>query len=87
VQDSTQLAQYNVCRLVDRLEREDLVERRQCPLDARNNVLLITPRPHPAPGHVAGLRRGHRGAFGAHLSETEAEQLARLLGKLVRPEA
>ena len=24
--------------------------------------------------------------FGAHLSETEAEQLARLLGKLVRPE-
>src|SRR5215467_12991989 len=29
VQDRTQLAQYNVCRLVDRLEREGLVERRQ----------------------------------------------------------
>src|SRR5688572_32988504 len=42
VQDRTQLAQYNVCRLVDRLEREGLVERRQCPLDARNNVLAIT---------------------------------------------
>ena len=42
VQDRTQLAQYNVCRLVDRLEREGLVERRQCPLDGRNNVLVIT---------------------------------------------
>ena len=42
VQDRTQLAQYNVCRLVDRLEREGLVERRQCELDGRNNVLLIT---------------------------------------------
>src|SRR5262249_57305886 len=42
VQDRTQLAQYNVCRLVDRLEREGLVERHQCRLDGRNNVLLIT---------------------------------------------
>src|SRR5262245_43580247 len=42
VQDRTQLAQYNVCRLVDRLEREGLVERRQCQLDGRNNVLVIT---------------------------------------------
>src|SRR3977135_3250181 len=42
VQDRTQLAQYNVCRLVDRLEREGLVERRQCPLDGRHNVLLLT---------------------------------------------
>ena len=42
VQDRTQLAQYNVCRLVDRLEREGLVERHQCQLDGRNNVLVIT---------------------------------------------
>ena len=39
VQDRTQLAQYNVCRLVDRLEREGLVERHQCRIDGRNNVL------------------------------------------------
>ena len=44
VQDRTQLAQYNVCRLVDRLEREGLVERHQCQLDGRNNVLVITPK-------------------------------------------
>ena len=39
VQDRTQLAQYNVCRLVDRLEQEGLVERRQCTQDGRSNVL------------------------------------------------
>src|SRR6476620_547402 len=33
VQDRTQLAQYNVCRLVDRLQREGLVERHQCRID------------------------------------------------------
>src|SRR3977135_2879683 len=32
VQARPQLAQYNVCRLVDRLEREGLVDRRQCQL-------------------------------------------------------
>ena len=42
VQDRTQLAQYNVCRLVDRLERDGLVERHQCQQDGRNNVVLIT---------------------------------------------
>ena len=64
VQDRTQLAQYNVCRLVDRLEREGLVERRQCQLDGRNNVLVITAKGRAlAPRDVAGLCRGHRGAF------------------------
>ena len=86
VQDRTQLAQYNVCRLVDRLEREGLVERRQCQIDGRNNVLLITTKGRTLrramwPVYAAAIE-AH---FGAHLSETEAEQLARLLDKLVRP--
>jgi DNA-binding MarR family transcriptional regulator len=88
VQDRTQLAQYNVCRLVDRLEGEGLVERRQCQLDGRNNVLLIT-----AKGRA--LRRQMWPVYstaieqhvGAHLSRAEAEQLARLLGKLLQPES
>ena len=88
VQDRTQLAQYNVCRLVDKLEREGLVERQQCQLDGRNNVLLITAKGRALrraiwPVYAAAIE-AH---FGAHLSETEAEQLTRLLGKLVRPEA
>ena len=88
VQDRTQLAQYNVCRLVDRLEREGLVERRQCQIDGRNNVLLITAKGRALrrsmwPVYAAAIEEH----FGAHLGDGDAEQLARLLGKLVRPEA
>ena len=87
VQDRTQLAQYNVCRLVDRLEREGLVERRQCPLDARNNVLLITAKGRALrrqmwPVYAKAIEEH----FGARLSQAEAEQLARLLAKVVQPE-
>jgi DNA-binding MarR family transcriptional regulator len=87
VQARTHLAQYNVCRLVDRLQRERLVERHQCRIDGRNNVLVITAK-------GKGLRRAmwpvYAAAieehFGAHLSQAEAEQLARLLAKVVRVE-
>ena len=87
VQDRTQLAQYNVCRLVDRLQREGLVERHQCRIDGRNNVLVIT-----AKGRA--LRRAMwpvyataiEAHFGAHLSEAEAEQLGQLLSKLMQPD-
>lgn len=77
------IAQYNLSRLVDRLVREGLVERRQCPFDGRNNVLVIT---------EAGrkLRRDmwvpYAASLKAHLGDrlepVEAVLLTRLLGKL-----
>lgn len=84
VQDRTKLAQYNVCRLVDRLEREGLVERHQCQKDGRNNVLVITAKGRALrramwPIYAAAIEEH----FGARLTQTEAEQLAGLLGKLV----
>ena len=43
VQDRTQLAQYNVCRLVDRLRARGAGRAAPVPaVDGRNNVLLIT---------------------------------------------
>jgi DNA-binding MarR family transcriptional regulator len=83
VQNRTQIAQYNVCRLVDRLEREGLIERRQCQRDGRNNVLLITAKGRALrrqmwPVYAAGIAEH----FGARLTPGEAEQLAALLGKL-----
>jgi DNA-binding MarR family transcriptional regulator len=83
VQSRTQLAQYNVCRLVDRLEREGLVERHQCRIDGRNNVLAITAKGRALrramwPAYAAVLERH----FGARLSQAEAEQLVRLLSKV-----
>jgi DNA-binding MarR family transcriptional regulator len=85
VQDRTQLAQYNVCRLVDRLQREGLVERHQCRIDGRNNVLVITAKGRALrramwPVYATAIEEH----FGAHLSQAEAEQLARLLTKLVQ---
>lgn len=85
LQKSTQLAQYNVCRLIDRLERDGLVARMACPVDARNNVVVITEKGR-------ALRRQMLPVYGAavdahvgqHLSEAEAEQLRSILAKLKR---
>jgi DNA-binding MarR family transcriptional regulator len=84
VQNRTRLAQYNVCRLVDRLEREALVERHQCQRDGRNNVLRITTKGRALrrqmwPAYAAAIEEH----FGARLSAAEAQQLAALLGKLL----
>jgi DNA-binding MarR family transcriptional regulator len=84
VQDKTQLAQYNVCRLVDRLEREGLLERHQCQLDGRSNVLVITAKGRELrramwPIYADAIAQH----FGARLSQPEAEQLARLLQKVM----
>ena len=86
VQDRTRLAQYNVCRLVDRLEREGLVERRQCELDGRNNVLVISAKGRALrramwPVYASAIQEH----LGAHLSQAEAEQLVLLLSKLALP--
>ena len=87
VQDRTQLAQYNVCRLVDRLQREGLVERHQCRIDGRNNVLVITAKGRALRRAMWPVyARAIEEHFGAHLTQAEAEQLARLLTKLVQAE-
>ncbi len=84
VQDRTQLAQYNVCRLVDRLEREGLLERHQCQVDGRSNVLVITAKGRELrramwPIYASAIEQH----FGARLSQAEAEQLAKLLAKVM----
>jgi DNA-binding MarR family transcriptional regulator len=84
VQDRTQMAQYNLCRLVDRLERDGLVERHQCQVDGRNNVVVITAKGRALrrsmwPVYAAAIDEH----LGARLSTGEAEQLAGLLGKVM----
>lgn len=83
VQSRTLFTQYNLCRLVDRLEREKLVERRQCTRDGRNNVLLITEegralRARMWPVYGAAIQ-AH---VGSRLTVQEAEILSGLLDKL-----
>lgn len=84
VQETMLVAQYNLCRLVDRLEREQLVERETCPNDARNNVLVITQRGRALrkamwPAYAAAIQAN----VGARLTAAETRQLAGLLKKLL----
>lgn len=83
VQSSIMLAQYNLCRLIDRLQREDLVHRQPSQEDGRSNLLVITDKGRDLrrrmwPVYSAAIEEH----LGAHLSSGEADRLAGLLGKL-----
>lgn len=77
------LTKHNLSRLVDRLERESLVERRSCPEDGRGNMVRITPagsdllrRMWPVYGRVLHEEIESR------LTKSELEDLSRILAKL-----
>ena len=54
------LAQYNLSRLIERLEKAGYVERRTCANDRRGQVIAIIPAgKNHAAADVVGLRRGH----------------------------
>jgi DNA-binding MarR family transcriptional regulator len=77
------LAQYNLSRLLDRLEKAGYIERLPCPDDGRGQEVAIT-----AAGRALVKRMWptYRAAIARHvgskLSEDEAARLAALLGKL-----
>jgi len=78
------LAQYNLSRLLDRLEQAGYVERQSCPEDGRGQVVVITKAGRAVvkrmwPTYRAAIARH----LGAKLSEDEAARLAALLGKLI----
>ncbi len=85
------LAQHNVSRLVDRLEKAGLIERRPVAEDGRGQLVMITPNGCDL------LRRMwpvYRSAIARHVGrkldgEAQAQALASLLGRLidVRPAA
>jgi DNA-binding MarR family transcriptional regulator len=78
------LAQYNLSRLVDRIEKAGYLERRACDDDGRGQVLVITAagkhiRRRMWPVYAAAIQS----ALGEHLSEKQAEALDALLGTLI----
>ena len=77
------LAQYNLSRLLDRLEQAGYVERLACAEDGRGQIVAITASGRALvkrmwPTYRAAIARH----VGAKLSEDEAARLAALLGKL-----
>ena len=83
------LEQYNLSRLLDRIEKAGYLERRACADDGRGHVVVITPagkamRRRMWPVYAAAIQE----AFGRRLSEQQAKNLDALLGALIaRPRA
>ena len=78
------LAQYNLSRLLDRMEQAGLIEKRPCPADRRGFGLVLTDagrdlRQRLWPFYKAAITA----RVGAFLQPGEAEALSELLRKLI----
>jgi len=78
------LAQYNLSRLIDRIERAGYVERRSCDEDGRGQILVTTPagramRRRLWPVYAIAIQA----ALGKHLAEEQIDALDALLGTLI----
>jgi DNA-binding MarR family transcriptional regulator len=82
------LAQYNLSRLLDRIERAGYIERAACAEDGRGQVIRMTElglsvRRRMWPVYAGAIEQ----AVGQKLSANEALALVGLLGRLTTPEA
>ncbi len=82
--DSVQLSRSGISRLVDRLEREGLLQRCACTADARGAYACLTPAglellEAARPTHLAGIRS----AFLAQFGEDELQQLGQYWSRLL----
>ena len=80
------LAQYNLSRLLDRIEKEGYVERRVSPDDRRGHFVRITQsgravRRRMWPVYASAIEA----VMGERLKAAEAAQLADTLGKIIEP--
>jgi DNA-binding MarR family transcriptional regulator len=78
------LAQYNLSRLVDRIERAGYVVRQPCEDDGRGQLIVITDAGRAMRQKMWPVyARAIEAAMGRHLSARQAETLADLLGVLI----
>lgn len=83
LQETMLLAQYNLSRLLDRLEKRGYVERRECKQDGRGQVVVITEagravRRQMWPVYAAAIKA----SFADHLSARDVASLDSILGTL-----
>lgn len=80
------VAQYNLSRLIDRIERAGLVERRACPEDGRGQIIAITDSGLELLDDMWPVYRDAIAErFGGHLSDGDTKRLNALLER-IRPE-
>jgi DNA-binding MarR family transcriptional regulator len=86
IEKETLLAQYNLSRLLDRLEREGLVAREPCDDDGRGQWAVITDKGRAAQARTWKVyARSIQRHVGEKLDDKAAATLADLLGRLTTP--
>jgi DNA-binding MarR family transcriptional regulator len=77
------VAQYNLSRLLDRLEAAGLIERTACQGDGRGQMIALTPEGRAMQKRMWPIvRDAVEEHVAAKLSEKDVEQLAKLLGAI-----
>lgn len=83
IEKETLLAQYNLSRLIDRLEKEGLVAREPCDDDARGQWVVITEKGRALQARTWKIyARSIQKHVGDRLDDKAAATLAQLLGRL-----
>ena len=86
IEKETLLAQYNLSRLLDRLEREGLVAREPCGDDGRGQWAVITDNGRAAQARTWKVyAKSIQRHVGDRLDDKAAATLADLLGRLTTP--
>lgn len=81
--DQVLISRSGLTRLIDRMEREGLVERFKCPSDARGMHAVLTDQGYRRLKESAGTHlRGVREHVTGQLSDAELDQLHSLMSKL-----
>jgi DNA-binding MarR family transcriptional regulator len=84
IEKETLLAQYNLSRLLDRLEQEGLIRREPCEDDARGQWVVITEKGRALQARTWNVyARAIQQHIGEKLDERSAATLAALLGRLI----
>jgi DNA-binding MarR family transcriptional regulator len=87
IADRVLLSRSGLTRLVERLEREGLLERADCPSDARGSLAVLTDE---GMSRLAQARKTHlrgvRERFHDHFSDDELEQLGEYWRRVLGPE-
>src|SRR5262249_49937004 len=76
------LERYNISRLLDRLEADGLVQRIDCPEDARGEVVVITDAGKALRKRMWAVHGPEMAETMARFSAAEAQTIAKLLKKL-----
>ena len=83
IERETLLAQYNLSRLLDRLEKEGLIAREPCADDARGQWVVVTEKGRAMQARIWKVyAKAIEQHVGAKLDDKSAASLAELLGRL-----